>query len=230
MKRFWTDALLIEAVGGWGVALDGRPLKTPARDILAVASERLARGIVAEWAAVGVTVDPRAMPLTGLSNAAIDQVAPDPNKFAEGIGKYATADLLCYRSESPVKLVGWQGAEWDLLLAWARRHFDVDFVVTSGVMHADQPAATIARLRREVAALDGFRLAGLSPLVTIGGSLVTALALLEDAVDLDTAWRAVSLDDRWQIEQWGDDTEAVASLAGAATEFAAAKRFLDLLD
>ena len=230
MKRFWTDARRVEVDGGWGVTLDGRPLKTPARATLAVASARLAAGIADEWAAAGETVDARAMPLTGLANAAIDRVAPDRLKFADGIGKYAVADLLCYRAESPAKLIDWQAAEWDPLLAWARRRFDVEFVVTAGVVHVDQPAATIARLQHEVAVLDGFRLAGLAPLVTIGGSLVTALALLEEVVGLDVAWRAVSLDERWQIEQWGEDAEAVASLAGAAGEFAAAKRLLDLLD
>ena len=49
-----------------------------------------------------------------------------------------------------------------------------------------------------------FQLAGLSPLVTIGGSLVAALAVLEETMTPEQAWDAVSLDDRWQLEQWGD--------------------------
>lgn len=229
MKRFWRAARVTEQVEGWGIALDDRSLKTPARTALSIPNRALADAIAAEWNGAGETVDPRAMPLTGFANAAIDQVAPGRTTFADTLARYAEADLLCYRAESPAKLVARQAEQWDPLLVWARRRFDVDLVVTSGVIHIAQPAATIERLGHAVHALDALRLAPLAPLVTIGGSLVTALALVEDAVDLDTAWNAVSLDEQWQIEQWGADDEAVNSLAGRKRDFAAAKAFLDLV-
>ncbi len=74
-----------------------------------------------------------------------------------------------------------------------------------------------------------FELAGLSPLVTVSGSLVIALALAEGAIRLDEAWAAASLDEQWQIEQWGEDEEAVQALAGRRADFTAAARFLSLL-
>ena len=106
------------------------------------------------------------MPLTGLANAAIDRIAPDRQAFAGGLARYAEADLACYRSERPPALAERQAQSWDELLAWARRRYDVDFCTTSGLMHVAQPQATIERLGHAVAALDAFRLAGLSPLVT----------------------------------------------------------------
>ena len=130
MKRFWREVAAVAGDGGWGVTLDGKPLRTPARAALAVPGEALVQAIVAEWVAADTTVDPRAMPLTGLANAAIDRVAPDPARFAADLAKYAEADLLCYRAEIPAKLVAAQAAEWNPLLAWARRRFDVDFAVT----------------------------------------------------------------------------------------------------
>jgi chaperone required for assembly of F1-ATPase len=116
------------------------------------------------------------------------------------------------------------------LLAWARRRFDVDFVTTSGILHVAQPQPTIERLAHAVAALDAFRLAGLAPLVTIGGSLVAGLALLEKAISVEDAWRAVSLDERWQLERWGEDSEAKKALDLRERDFLAAARFLELLD
>jgi chaperone required for assembly of F1-ATPase len=169
------------------------------------------------------------MPLTGLANAAIDRVAPARDAFAKGIANYAEADLACYRSEGPTALVERQEREWGKLLGWARRRFDVDFVTTSGLMHVAQPPATVEQLSHAVAALDPFRLAGLSPLVTVGGSLVAALAVLEKAMGPEAAWDAVSIDDRWQIEQWGADAEAEAALENRRRDFMAAARFLDLL-
>ena len=40
---------------------------------------------------------------------------------------------------------------------------------------------------------------------------------------------AVSLDEQWQIEQWGADDEAVAVLEARAADLRAAARFIDLL-
>ena len=230
MKRFWKSAQAIQNDGGWGVELDGRPLRTPARKPLSVPTQRLAEAIAGEWNAGGDKINPRAMPLTGLANAAIDRVAPDKKSFASGIAKYAEADLASYRAEGPQGLIDAQAEHWDELLAWGRRRFDVDFRTTNGLLHVEQPPATVERLAHAVNALDPYRLAGLSPLVTIGGSLLAALGVLEEAFTPEWAWEAVSVDDRWQLEQWGLDEEAVEALDNRKRDFLAAARFLELLD
>jgi chaperone required for assembly of F1-ATPase len=229
VRRFWKEVSVEAADGGCGIRLDGRPVRTPARAELNVPSEALAESIAEEWRAVEGEIDPRAMPLTGLSNAAIDRVAPDVRLFAGGLARYAEGDLACYRADWPPELVQRQAEAWDSLLGWARRRYDVDFSTTSGLMHVPQPQATIDRLAHEVCALDAFRLAGLSPLVTIGGSLVGGLAVLEKAMTADEAWGAVSIDDRWQLEQWGSDAEAEQALENRRRDFLAAARFLELL-
>ncbi|HET7576714.1 MAG TPA: ATP12 family protein [Sphingomicrobium sp.] len=230
MKRFWKEVEVKRDDGMWGIALDGRPVKTPARKQLAVPNEALAEAIAGEWRDVEEDIDPRAMPLTGLTNAAIDRVAPERPAFAAGLAQYAEADLACYRADGPSALVEQQEERWDELLAWARRRYDVDFATTSGLMHVSQPEATVQRLSHAVATLDSFHLAGLSPLVTVGGSLVAALAVLEKAITADEAWKAVSIDEHWQLEQWGADAEAEAALENRRSEFMAAASFLMLLD
>ena len=229
MKRFWKDVALVEEAGGLAIALDARLLKTPARATLVVESPALGEAIADEWRACGEEIDPRHMPLTGLANAAVDHVAPDPQRFAAELARYAEGDLLCYRADHPPKLIAAQAAAWDPLLAWARARFAVEFVVATGIIHVPQPPATIAALSAALAPANPFQLAALSPIVTIGGSLVTALALFERAIDLDTAWHAVSVDERWQIDQWGDDDEAVAALANRRADFAAAAPLLEII-
>jgi chaperone required for assembly of F1-ATPase len=230
VRRFWKDVTVEPEDGGWAIKLDGRPVRTPARALLVLPTEALAEAIATEWNAVGETVDPRSMPLTSLANAAIDRVAPEPHAFATKLAEYAEGDLACYRAGRPVALVARQESSWDPLVAWARRRYDLDFVTTTGLMHVPQPPATVERLSHAVAALDQFRLVGLSPLVTVGGSLVAALALLEKATTPEEAWDAVSVDERWQLEQWGADAEAEASLANRRRDFLAAAAFLELLD
>jgi len=230
VKRFYREASAAPGEGGVAILLDGRPVKTPARNPLLVPTDELAEAIAAEWNGQGDEIDPRAMPLTGLANAAIDRVAPDPAAFARGLAAYGESDLLCYRSEGPAPLVRRQEEQWGKLLAWARRRYDVDFSTTSGLMHVPQPQATIEQLAHAVGALDAFRLAGLSPLVTIGGSLIAALAVLEKAMTAEEAWEAVSVDERWQLDQWGADAEAKTALENRRRDFMAAAGFLALLD
>ena len=230
MRRFWKVADAVERDSGWAVELDGKALRTPARKHLTVPTEALARAISGEWNAVEEKIDPRSMPLTGLANAAVDRVAPNRRVFAEGLARFAEADLACYRAEGPRGLVDLQAEHWDPLLGWGRRRFDVDFNTTTGIVHVAQPAATVERLVHAISALDDFHLAGLSPLVTIGGSLLAALGVLEGAFTPEQAWDAVSVDDRWQLQQWGSDAEAEAALANRRWDFLAAAKFLDLLE
>lgn len=227
MKRFWSDATVVEADCGFGVTLDGRPLKTPARVVLNVPTRALADAIAGEWVAAGETVDPRAMPMTGLANAAVDRA---DDQLVAGITRYADSDHFCYRAEGPAPLVERQAEAWDALLGWARRRYDVDFATCSGILHVAQPPETVRKLGHAVTMLDRFRLAALSPLVTIGGSLIAGLAVLEKAIPPEAAWEAVSLDERWQLEQWGSDAEAEAALDAKRSDFLAAARFLETLD
>ena len=103
----------VAVVGGdsqYGITLDGRAVKTPGRRPLEVPTSTLAEAIADEWRAVGESIDPRAMPLTGLANAAIDRIAPDPATFAAGLAAYGDSDLLCYRADEPEALARRQAA------------------------------------------------------------------------------------------------------------------------
>lgn len=228
MKRFWKT---VAVDPDRGIRLDDRPVRTPGRIALTVPTDVLAEAIADEWRAVaeGAEIDPRAMVLTGLANAAIDRVGPDPTLFAQGLAHYAESDLFCYRADSPDDLVARQAAAWDPLLDWARARYDVRIEVATGILHRPQPAATLARLGDAIAARDAFALAALSPIVTIGGSLIAALALAERAATPEQVWDAVTLDEDYQAERWGRDPLAEAGIAVRRRDFAAGVRMLALL-
>ena len=230
MKRFWTDVRVAPGPAGHAIELDGRPVRTPGRLPLALPFPALANAIADEWRAVASQVDPRSMPLTGLANVAIERITPDPLPFITTLAAYAQSDLLCYRAEAPDALVQRQAVSWDPLLDWARRRYDVHIEVVSGIIHRAQPALMLARLGDAVAARSAFELAGLSPIVTITGSLIAAMALIEGAADPDLVWRAAQIDEDWQVEQWGDDDLAIATRAAHRADFDAGVRFLQLLD
>ena len=225
MKRFWKDV----TVEAGAILLDGRGVRTPAREPLVLPTPALAEAVAGEWRAVGEKIDPRAMPLTGYANAAIDKVAPDTATFAAGLARYGETDLLCYRAENPPELAARQAKIWDPLLDWARARYDIAFVVTAGIVHRAQPPETLSRLSAAIAARSPFELAALSPIVTIGGSLVVALMLAEHAITADAAFDATHLDELWQAELWGEEWMAADARALRRADFASADRLLRLL-
>jgi chaperone required for assembly of F1-ATPase len=229
VRRFFELAAVHPAEGGFGVALDGKPVRTPGRRLLAMPTEALAAAIAAEWNAQGEKIDPRSMHLTGLANAAIDRIAHDKEAFAGGLAVYGESDLLCYRADGPDSLVCHQAEHWDPILAWARRRYDVDFEIVAGIVHRPQPVHTINKLSLAVHSRGPFELAGLSPLVTVSGSLLIGLAVAEQSVGLEQAWNAATADEQWQAAKWGEDEEAVRALAARRRDFEAASRFLALL-
>jgi chaperone required for assembly of F1-ATPase len=229
MKRFYKQVTTEAVDGGHAIRLDSRIVKTPARAQLAVPAGALARAIAAEWDAQAEEIDPRSMPLTGLANAAIDRIASDGGTIVQDIAAYGETDLLCYRADSPEPLVERQRAIWDPLLAWAKSRYGVDFVLATGIIHRAQPATTIERLTNAVASLDPFPLIALQQLVTISGSLVIGLAMIEGAVDARAAFDAAHLDELWQAELWGEDWMATDARDARRRDFEAAARFMALL-
>jgi len=221
MRRFWKEVALVAADGGHDVHLDGKPVRTPGRAPLTLPNPALADAVAEEWRGVAETIDPRAMPLTGLANAAIDRIAPDPAAFAAGLAKYGESDLLCYRADHPLELQLRQAASWDPLLGWAHVRYGAALIPTTGIVHVAQPAEAVTALAQAVAARSPFELAALSPIVTVTGSLVAA--------DPEDIWSAANLDEDWQAEHWGDDPLALKAREARRADYSAAVKFLHLL-
>lgn len=229
MKRFYTEAAAIAADGGTSVALDGRLVRTPGKAAMVLPTLAFAEAVAAEWAAQSEVLKPATMPMTGFAYAAIDRIAADVPAFAASLAAFAESDLLCYRADGPAPLAARQAAVWDPLLSWARGRYDVGFFITSGIVHAAQPPATLSRITAAYAAFDAFRMATLHPVVTICGSAIIGLAVAEGHLDAAGAFDAGQLDELWQAEQWGADPLAAASLAGRRAALDDAVRLLGLL-
>lgn len=228
-KRFWKEAAVREAPGGFSVWLDSRQLKTPAKATLVVPTEAMALAIAAEWQAQEAAIDPRTMPATRAANAAIDKVATQFDEVAELIAAYGQSDLLCYRAEGPDALAARQAAAWDPLLDWAALALDAPLVTTSGVVPVEQPEASTNALYMRVKSLDAFQLTALHDLVSISGSLVLGLAVLQGRIDAEMAWQLSRIDEVWQNELWGADDEAEAVAEGRLADIKSAHNFLKLL-
>ncbi len=229
MKRVYKKAEIRPAEGGWGVALDGRPLRTPAKKPLIVPSEGLAAAIAAEWNAQETEIKPTTMPLTRLAATAIDRTATQRDLVVQDTANYAGTDLICYRADQPAALAARQEATWQPLLDWATSRYDAALAVTTGILPKGQSAVALKAYKAAVAAQDDFRLTALQTLTAACGSLIIALAVLEGRLDPEAAFAASQLDETFQIEAWGEDAEAAARRRALADDIVSAARFLELL-
>jgi chaperone required for assembly of F1-ATPase len=218
------------AVGdGWGVALDGRPLRTPAKRDLLVPSHRLAAAIADEWDAQENDLRPESMPLTRLATTAIDRTGDLRDKVVAEVANYVETDLVCYRAAHPPALAARQEAVWQPLIDWAAGRYDAGLVVTESILPTAQSPASLKAYAGAVAALDDFRLTALQAATAACGSLIIALALHEGRLDAEAAFEASELDETFQIEAWGEDAEATRRREALAADIKATARFLELL-
>jgi chaperone required for assembly of F1-ATPase len=215
--------------GGYRVQLDGKPVRTPAKALLALPTRALAEAVAGEWAAQREHIDPATMPLTRLANSAIDGVQGREAEVRADIVRYAGSDLLCYRASEPEGLVWRQAEMWDPVLDWASEGFGVRFAVAQGLMPVIQPEPTTSAIAAALEGFDAFSLAALHVMTTLTGSALLALAHARGRLTAQQAWTAAHVDEDWQIARWGEDGEAAARRQRRWSEMQAAGRMLALL-
>jgi len=216
MKRFYKNVSVAPAPGGFAVLLDGKPVKTPARNELRLTTRALAEAVAAEWRGQGDTVLAASMPLLRLSNTAIDGVAANRDAVVNAILRFGENDLLCYRAQQPPDLAARQAEGWDPLLDWARWRWGAHLRVADGVNHIDQSADALEALREAMRGLDAFTLGALHVIASITGSLVLGLAVADGHVGGARAFELSRIDEVYQAEKWGADAEATRRTAALA--------------
>ena len=228
-KRFYKDAAVARDENGFSVELDGRASKTPEKATLTLPSEALAIAVANEWAAQGETLDLQGMTLTRLANVALDRTPDTRADLAEELSRYASTDVTCYLAETPAALRERQEAAWQLWREWAGKELGVVLVPVVGLMASPQPQASLDAVRDHALGLDDFRLTALAWGCSLLGSAVLALAVERGALGAREAFAASCVDETWQIEQWGEDEEAMAVRAARERDAAALQVWFETL-
>ncbi len=224
-KRFYKEAGVSAAEGGFHVTLDGRPIRTPSGRVVVIPVEELAEAVAAEWQAQGETIDPTTMPLTRFANSVVQSVVDRTDLVREDIAKYLQSDLLFYRAGHPEGLVAREAAHWDPVLDWARDTLGAHFILSEGIRHVGQPDAAV-QAARDALPTGPWSVAAAHVVTTLTGSGLLALALVHGTCDPDQVWSAAHVDEDWNVEQWGADEEAMVRRAAKQVDYQAAVRIL----
>ena len=210
IKRFYKAVETGPAEGGFAVLLDGRGAKTPSAAPLVLPTKALADLVAAEWRGAGESIAFVSMPATRLAFTAIDRTGGAREAMAASLAKQAEGDALCYGAEAPPSLVRRQDEAWSPWRDWAARELGLTFETASGITHQPQPRETLDGVRALAEALDDFRLTGLLFAAGLYESAILALAVQRRALDAVEAFELSRLEEAFQIEQWGLDSEAEA--------------------
>ncbi|PPJ46498.1 ATPase [Rhizobium sp. KAs_5_22] len=229
-KRFYTEVTVVPEGEAFAVKLDGRPVKTPGKKLLALPTRAAAELVAAEWRAQVEIINPETMPATRLANTAVDAVADQAEAVFEDIVRYSGSDLLCYRADGPQELVERQRERWDPVLSWLAATHSARFILAEGVIHQEQPAEAVAAFATALQAeRSPLALSCLHVVTTITGSAMLMLALRDRHLTLEEVWALAHLDEDWTDEHWGVDVEAEARRAKRFAEIAAASAMLEAL-
>jgi chaperone required for assembly of F1-ATPase len=232
MKRFYKGVSVgPSAHGGFSVLLDGRPVKTPGKAELTLPKPGMAELVAAEWRGPKCNpekedeLDPSLMVLTKCANTAIDQVTGFETTVAGGLLDNLH-DLLCYRAEAPDELVTRQSEAWDPMLDWAEMRYGARLKVGVGAAPIEQDRDALDRLRLHIEGQNAFVLTALHGAATILGSLVLALAILEEKLTAEEAYAVSRVDEEFQAERWGRDAIAEGRARMIGEELIALAGFL----
>lgn len=229
-KRFYKDVTVTQVDDGFSVQLDGKPVRTPGKALLAVPTQPAAELLAAEFDAQQETINPVSMPVVRLVNTAIDGVATDLQAVLEDVMRFSGSDLVCYRADAPQELVQRQADAWDPILDWAQATLGARFILGEGIMHVAQSREAVSAVgiwlkQRE----DAFRLSSIHLMTSLTGSALIALAVEAGAITPDEGWKIAHVDEDWTNEHWGEDAEATARRIARRKDFDAAVALADAI-
>ncbi|MEM7703670.1 MAG: ATP12 family protein [Pseudomonadota bacterium] len=228
MKRFYDKVGTCKLESAWQVTLDGRGLKTVQGTPQLLPTQGLAEALANEWDIEGEELDPAAFPMRDMADYAIDIVSHTKVEVAKKLLAFADTDTLLYRADPDEKLYPLQQQVWEPIVSAFEAREGVTFKRVSGIMHVEQDPATMDALRPRLAKLDPFALTALEAMTNLAASLTIGLSALEPDADTGQLWRAASLEEEWQADEWGRDEEAEERRAKRAADFERARLFARL--
>lgn len=209
IRRFYQNVAVEKEGRTWVILLDEKTLRTPARAILRLPSEALAKLIAKEWDSQTDTIRPDAMPLSKLANVAHDHVGTAKAATAGELVRFASGDVLCFRVAQPLALQELQAKKFDPWLDWAEQEFGARLGTTTNLQPPAMPLAALENMRNTALEMQPFLLTALTHATSILGSAILGFAMVRGKVDANTAFALSRLEEDWQSRQWGEDDEAV---------------------
>ncbi len=219
-RRFYTQVEVapLPDAGGYKLLLDGKPLRTPEGAIFRAPDANLATICADEWRAQGAVIVRETLILTHLLFAANDDPAGLAIWAQAEWARFAASDLLYYWPEGDPRLVAHCDAHWQPILLWAEDILGTKINRATGLRFAAQDPEFLFSLDRILSAQRPLTQGAMGKLAGLFGSALLALAVARGRLPAAEAFRLSRLDEDYQAEIWGEDSEAVARATALKAE------------
>ncbi|MDG0987102.1 MAG: ATPase, partial [Paracoccaceae bacterium] len=111
-------------------------------------------------------------------------------------------------ADSPLELKKLQETGWDPIVKWAENTFKVRINCGTGIVYIPQNEQLFSEIQFKISDLNIFELTAFYDMVSITGSLILGLAIINGRLSAEEAYQLSRVDELWQLEQWGEDEEA----------------------
>ena len=118
---------------------------------------------------------------------------------------------------------------WDPALRFAEEALGAHLPAVTGILPAATSPAALAALKDRADGYDDWRLAVLGHATAVTTSAVLAFLLCEGVLSGEEIFAASRIDETWQAEHWGEDSEAAERAEVLRTELVACARLLAAL-
>ncbi|XP_006901265.1 PREDICTED: ATP synthase mitochondrial F1 complex assembly factor 2-like [Elephantulus edwardii] len=204
-KRFYQNVTITQGEGGFEINLDHRKLKTPQAKLFTVPNEALATAVATEWDSQQDTIKFYTMHLTTLCNTSLDNPTQrNKDQLIRAAMKFLETDTICYRIEEPETLVELQKNEWDPMIKWANKRYDVEIGTSTSILGPSIPAKTQETLTSYLASYNMWALQGIEFVVAQLKSMVLTLGLMDLHLTVEKAVLLSRLEEEYQIQKWGN--------------------------
>ncbi|XP_069502489.1 ATP synthase mitochondrial F1 complex assembly factor 2 [Ambystoma mexicanum] len=204
-KKFYQTVNISHGEGGFEINLDRKKLKTPQGNLFVVPNEALAIAVATEWDSQKDTLKLFSMHLTALCNTALDNPTQrNKEQLIRAAVKFLETDTICYRVDEPQTLVELQKNEWDPMLDWAQKRFNVSIGSSTSILGPKIPAETKDTFVKHLASYNTWGLIGMEFVITHLKSLILAMGLLDRHLTVEKAVLLSRLEEEYQIQHWGN--------------------------
>ena len=208
MKRFYKQVTVTDTAEGFGIALDGKAVKTPASHILLVKNKDMADILRAEWDAQEKDIVPDRMPANQLVMTSLDRIRERADTIAHILG-YIETDLLFYRSEAePYRTK--QAELWDKWVRVIEDKFGVTLKTTDHIESLEQSPLFVEKFEKYLGNLSDLHLTIFETLIDETSSPVLACALVDGHAGSEDLYQAVLVEDLIRAEIYDENKYGAA--------------------
>ncbi|XP_070581078.1 ATP synthase mitochondrial F1 complex assembly factor 2-like [Ptychodera flava] len=224
LKKFYKSVSITQSGGLYEINLDKRKLKTPMGKIFTVPSEPLAIAVATEWEAQEKTIKKHTMPLTSLCNSALDNPTERSKEtIIQSILHFLSTDTVCFREEQPPELYALQQNEWDPILEWVNKRYEVNIQATTSLLGPEITPEIKHVFEQHLRVYNSWAIVGYESAVQSLKSLILTAALIDRHLTVEEAVSLSRLEYAFQTAQWGrvewahdlDEAEMKARVAAA---------------